>query len=370
MQPEITRSSMGLQMALDPDLGLEPDAEDPENIVAFGKQRLRWREFLISFIVTAALCVFLYLRMDVSAFTDGLKKANYLLLIPAVILTSVAWLIRAVRWKVLLNPFAEVPLSEAFRVLMVSASIGVIVPARAGELWRAHAMGRQTGLSRSTVLGTVVVERLIDGIMLIFMALLALILIGPSSAIAILVGSMAAGFIVATAFVMVLTRSPSAQDWATRQLIRIAPAKMKGVLAEKASLFMHGLSSLRDNRILLSASGLTIAIYLLDAFIYWMMGQSFGLDVSAAGYLLVVVISNLAVAIPISIGGVGPYEFFVQQVLVLQDAHAELALALALFMHVLLLAVPMFWGVMGIWRGAPKPALPRPIDAPLAREPQ
>ena len=356
-------------MTSNPDAGLEAES-DLEDAVKFGKSRLRWREYLVSFVVTAAVCAFIYARMDVSAFTDGLGKANYLLLIPATVIISFAWFLRAVRWHVLLRPFHDMPMWEGWRVLMVSSAIGAVVPARAGELWRAHAMGRHTGLSRSTVLGTIVVERLIDGSVLVVLAMISIVAIGPSSSIAILIIAMGGAFVLGTIFFMVMTHSPRLQDWVTGLLLKLAPAKLKPAVADKMSLFMHGVSSLRSNSVLLSASGLTVVIYLLDAFTYWMMGRSFGLHVSADAYLLVVVVSNLAVAIPISIGGIGPYEFFVQQALVLQDAHSELALALALFMHVLTLLVPALWGVLGMWKGAAPVRLSRttPIETPLVRK--
>src|SRR5664279_3780875 len=160
---------------MDADLaaGTEPGLDVPESVVAFGKKSLHWREVLLSFVVTAVLCVVLYLRMDVGAFTDGLKKANYALLVPVILISSLGWVLRGLRWKLLLGPFSDVHFGDVFRVFMVGTSISAVIPARAGEFWRAHAMGRETGLSRSTVLGTIVVERVIDGVVLVLLASLA-----------------------------------------------------------------------------------------------------------------------------------------------------------------------------------------------------
>ena len=42
-----------------------------------------------------------------------------------------------------------------------------VLPARAGEVYRAHYLGRRAGISRSGVAASIVVERIFDGLMLV-----------------------------------------------------------------------------------------------------------------------------------------------------------------------------------------------------------
>ena len=42
-----------------------------------------------------------------------------------------------------------------------------VLPARLGELVRSHALGEGEGISRTTVLGTVVVERIVDTVIVV-----------------------------------------------------------------------------------------------------------------------------------------------------------------------------------------------------------
>src|SRR5206468_11584576 len=123
------------------------------------------------------------------------------------------------------------------------------------------------------------VERAIDGVVLVLLASLALLAIGPSFSIAILVGGMTVLFVAGLAFLLALTRSPSMQAFVTTLAIKLTPDRARGMVTEKIALFMHGLSSLRDGKVFFGAVGLSMTIYLIDALAYWMMGESFGLHV-------------------------------------------------------------------------------------------
>ena len=53
-----------------------------------------------------------------------------------------------------------------------------VLPARLGELVRSHALGEGEGMSRTTVLGTVVVERVVDTVIVVGLAALAVVVLG------------------------------------------------------------------------------------------------------------------------------------------------------------------------------------------------
>src|SRR5439155_18304145 len=44
----------------------------------------------------------------------------------------------------------------------VGYTVSMVIPARAGELARAHYMGTRTGVSRATILGSIVLDHLVD----------------------------------------------------------------------------------------------------------------------------------------------------------------------------------------------------------------
>ena len=69
-----------------------------------------------------------------------------------------------------------------------------VLPARLGELVRSHALGEGERISRATVLGTVVVERIVDTVIVVALAALAVVVlsVGGAMSTAVLLG---AGFV-------------------------------------------------------------------------------------------------------------------------------------------------------------------------------
>lgn len=326
-------------------------------------KRVRWREVLLGLAVTAFFSGLLYLRMDVSAFTSGLAKANYSLLAPVLALHALAWWFRGVRWKVLLSPFRATRASSLFRFVMVAAMINSLVPARAGEFWRAHALGRREGLSRSTVFGTIVVERVLDGFVLALLASVVLLVIGSSASLTVLIGSMVLLFAVGLVAVAVLAHSERARLTAIRAIVAIVPKRYRAFAEERLDLFMHGLRALREGRVLGRAVGLTVLIWVMDTAAFWTLGVAFGLGVNPQSYVLVVAVGNLAIAVPVSLGGIGPFEFFVQQSLALLGVSSSLALAYAVSIHGLMLAFVTVSALLLLGAGVQR-LYPRPRPQP------
>src|SRR6478672_1547305 len=73
------------------------------------------------------------------------------------------------RWRHLLAPLmAPAPgLPALFGMTMTGYFFNTFFPARAGDLMRAHLLSRRSGLSRTTILATVVIEKLFDGLALL-----------------------------------------------------------------------------------------------------------------------------------------------------------------------------------------------------------
>jgi glycosyltransferase 2 family protein len=129
----------------------------------------------------AALFLFLAFRgVSFKELWASLKDVNYLwvaLLVPIAVLSH--WL-RAVRWSYLLAPVKEnIPTRNLFSAVMIGFMVNNLVT-RVGEVTRAFAVGKSENISKSSVFGTVVIERIIDMVTFLFI-LCVVILVYPSS---------------------------------------------------------------------------------------------------------------------------------------------------------------------------------------------
>ena len=111
-----------------------------------------------------------------------LKTVNYWWAIPAVAVSLVSFLIRVVRWQLLLSPFKKTGFWSAYHPLMIGFMINCILPGRVGELARPAIFYKKEGVAFSKVLATVGAERVLDVIMLLisFVILLAVVDISPT----------------------------------------------------------------------------------------------------------------------------------------------------------------------------------------------
>jgi len=326
-------------------------AETPAAAAIADEQRVKWRAVLISVAITAFFLTLLYVRMDIHAFADSMTDIQYWLLVPVVGLHAVAWCLRTVRWRILLSPFQPIPTSRLFTIVMTGAMVNTLVPGRAGEFWRAHTLGRREGLSRATAFGTIVVERVIDGLVLVLIAAVIALAIGPSTSMTILIGSMLVIFVAGLGVIAALAVSDRLGRNLTRALLTAVPAGYKRWVEDKLASFVEGLRGTRDGRVLRAVVGVTALTWIVDAGAYWMLGLAFGLDVDPHLYLLVVAVGNLAIAVPFSVGAIGPYEFFVQQSLILLGVTSTRGLAYAVCIHGLTLAFVVATGLLFVsWR--------------------
>ena len=84
---------------------------------------------------------------------------------------------RGARWRALLAPIAPLPYRTVLGYTYIGYLANNVLPARLGELYRSHALGEGEGVSRPTVLGTVVVERVVDTVMVVAIAAVAVLVL-------------------------------------------------------------------------------------------------------------------------------------------------------------------------------------------------
>ncbi len=118
--------------------------------------------YSISFFLAFGFLYLAFHGVKLSELWESLKGANYWwvsLLIPLNILMN--W-VRAERWAHLLSPI-KFPISKRnlFSGVMIGYAINNVLP-RVGEIVRPYIVGNRENISRSSVFGTVIVERILD----------------------------------------------------------------------------------------------------------------------------------------------------------------------------------------------------------------
>ena len=96
--------------------------------------------------------------------------------VPAYVVTLVAMsYFRAVRWRYLLRSFADIPRRRVLAVSWIGFAAILLMPFRIGEIVRPYMIREKGKVSMSSATGTVVAERVVDGLFLSIVLAIALI---------------------------------------------------------------------------------------------------------------------------------------------------------------------------------------------------
>ena len=129
----------------------------------------KWQFWLGGGVSLALLLLLLY-QVDLGEIKDALREANYFLLAPSVAIYFVAVLFRAVRWRYLLAPMGVFPVRRLYPVVIIGYMANNLLPVRLGEVVRSYYLSRQETVNTSSALATIAVERVFDGLTLLFFA--------------------------------------------------------------------------------------------------------------------------------------------------------------------------------------------------------
>ncbi len=91
-----------------------------------------------------------------------LKTVNYWWVIPASAIALLSFLIRVVRWQLILGPVKETRFWSAYHPVVIGFMLNCVLPGRVGELARPAIFHRRENVPFSKVLATVGVERAFD----------------------------------------------------------------------------------------------------------------------------------------------------------------------------------------------------------------
>src|SRR4051794_32490187 len=159
------------------------------------------RGALLRGILGIAISVFaiwvLIRSVDLAAAWTVLRTASPAWIAVMLVTTTVDIGARGARWRALLAPISPLPYRRVLGYTYIGYLANNVLPARLGELYRSHALGEGEGVSRTTVLGTVVVERVVDTVMVVAIAALAVVVLSVR-------GVMSSAVLLGLAFVSLL----------------------------------------------------------------------------------------------------------------------------------------------------------------------
>ncbi|HEY8944300.1 MAG TPA: lysylphosphatidylglycerol synthase transmembrane domain-containing protein [Polyangiaceae bacterium] len=286
-----------------------------------------------------------------------------------VALAAVIWLtmavLRGARWQLLLAPVQAVPTITVIAVAMVGYAATLVFPLRSGEVVRPLLIRRE-GVNAWAATGTVGAERVLDGLFISSLLLLALFLDPPrtggsTESVALGLGpdviagaARAAALVFSTASVALVLfyrfrELPGRMLMATLGRFRPGAAEL---IASRIQMVTRGIGFLARPRVAIPFLAVTALYWGLTGVGLWVLARGVGLtDLSLPGACAVLGVLAIGIIPPGAPGLFGTYQFALYAGLALYFSKARLESqgALLVFsMYVIQVLVILLCGAVGL----------------------
>jgi len=268
-----------------------------------------------------ALCAWLVwpsasTRHDLGAVLHALRWADFSrYLFTYLALMMVVHLCRSLRWNNLLAPIgAKVPTAPLIAISSVGMMAILALPARLGELVRPGLL-RKRGVSATAALGTVAVERIVDGL------LVSLFVFG---AFLSLHNDASPGWMMPTAyaslgiFSVALIGLVCAMRWPTQTvafglrvtLVRRLAPRLAAKLEGKALAQISGFDVLKDRAYMTAFMAWSVLYWGATGLCVHVLAKAFSLELSLVGAYGTMALLAVGATLPNSPGLVGQFQWF------------------------------------------------------------
>ncbi len=305
----------------------------------------------------AVSAVFLYLAfgsIDLGQMKHSFQTANYWLFIPSALCWIVAHWLRSIRWRLFFKPIRSISIRRLFSATMIGYMGNTVLPAHLGEFFRANVVGNREGIPTSSVLATLLLERIID-VLSLLVIMVAAVLIYPFPDWVTKSGYIMFALILGLFIFLILLKQ---QNRWTMGLVQwglgLLPKPIAGKLKEILYAFINGINGLQNKVDYLRMFALSIAIW----FSYWaglhILFYSFDFvsiyGVSTISSVVLLVITTISVIVPSSPGYVGTYHYLCQLSLELFGVPLSAGLSYAIVAHGISTLPTAFVGFVFAWK--------------------
>lgn len=233
-------------------------------------------------------------------------KLDWIIL--AVLLYPINLIPRTLRWQLLLQPVKSLQFISILPVLTIGYMANNVLPLRMGEIFRAHLLKEREGVSGTSSIATIIVERVFDGLTLVLVLAVVLVLF-PQKKWVHNVGWIA-GVIYLTAIIGIfVVRRYEGQILFMPLISRLRDKTPGKWLSDKFEAFLIGLRGINSLGNFTVVGLLSLLIWLIEGVVLYLVTQAFSLSLSFADLALLLAIINFSTMVPSGPGFIGTFQY-------------------------------------------------------------
>lgn len=295
---------------------------------------------LIGLLITIVLITLLVRTVDVTRVATTISRIDQGALLLALGSLAMGYLFRILRWWLMLRAVdTRITPSACVWPFLVSIALNNLLPLRAGDAVRVVGFRAQLQAPGMRLLGTLLVERLLD-----VLVLLTVFFIGvsgvpsggiPQTFVAIAAGAAGVAVVVLAATLALSSRLERLLDWLARRPL-LARRGLGDPLRKHGQHFIEALTTLQSPRVTLLLIACSALAWAFEGGVFVAVARGLHMDVSAAGPWFALATGTLATVLPSSPGYVGTFDYFVVLGLMAYGAPREAAAAFAVVVHLVI----------------------------------
>ena len=309
------------------------------------RSRRQFFKQVLGYLIAAVCLIWVFHNIHMGRFLESMRSIAWGWIPLAVFFDILSYYTQGVRWQLLLRPLGKLSTLKTTQAVYIGLFTNEIIPLRAGEVVRLFLVSRWLSVPLESVIPSLVVERLFDGIWLalaigvvaIFVTLPKEIL-GAEEVLGVLVLLLTALFIY-----LVFRAQKKASENHSHLRSRWKSLQMLFSFFERLAL---GICSIGTSRFFFMSFLASLFILVFQIIALWLLMEAYDLQLSIWAGAVVLLILHLGTAIPNAPSNVGTYQFFTVVGLTLFGVEKTLAASFSVVAF-LVLTFPL-WAI-GLW---------------------
>lgn len=300
---------------------------------------------LVGVVISAVFLGVTLSRVNLEEAGNAIRQAAPAALAAAVALVLADLALRALRWHVLLlnveGGAARPPYRLAFGYLTLGFAANFVLPARLGDIARAVLAAGTFQAPRLAIFGTVMIERVSDGVIMLVLAILSSLVVVSASELRDL-----------TSYAVVLAvvgLVGAVVGWVAVTRTALAQTRLGSFASDLLGRLSAGAGALKRFPTAAGFVGLTVLLAGTATLVAWTVLRAVGVELSPIQTVLFLSGIALSLAIPAAPGALGTYEFVGVAIITGLGYTPEQGLATILLMRIVTTFPPAILGLVSIW---------------------
>lgn len=304
-----------------------------------GKNGARNRLFLVlTNIISLACLIWVLHDIDLGSLVDDIADMEWGWVIVAAFADVAVYVWQGYRWSLLLTPVERVPVWRSVRAIYVGLFANEVLPFRSGELIRCYLQSRWSHLPFTVTLSSALIERIFDGIWLMFCLFLTVRFV-PLPKYLVDGGLILAVLIAIAALLLGLV-----MFWKHHAHAVLSGRKW----LRNVQILVDDLHAIGNSPFFYIAFAASLPFLLLQIIPIWTLLQGYGLELHPGHAFVVLVILRLGTAIPQAPGNIGTFQALAAVALVLLGVEPGLAKRFSLIMWAVVTLPLLFAGFIAL----------------------